>query len=47
MKRKSENKNICIWSLDEMNDVENCIVFALYKVAKRVERARHKVRGIF
>ncbi|WP_138207442.1 hypothetical protein [Haloimpatiens lingqiaonensis] len=24
------------WSLDEMNDVENCIIFGLYKVAKRI-----------
>lgn len=37
---KDENKRgkqkYMYWSLDEMNDVENCIVFALYKVAKRI-----------
>ena len=34
-KERGKQKHM-YWSLDEMNDVESCIVFALYKVAKRV-----------
>lgn len=34
-KERGKEKHM-YWSLDTVNDVENCIVFALYKVAKRV-----------
>lgn len=34
-KERGKEKHM-YWSLDEVNDVENCIVFGLYKVAKRV-----------
>ncbi|QAT39521.1 hypothetical protein [Clostridium sp. JN-9] len=34
-------------SLDEMNDVEDCIIFALYKVAKRVRERDQKYCDYF